>query len=178
MEYGKGTDVKNKDKKSPHNQHEVRWFIRKDLDRVVTIDWMCFEHSWDEEDFLESQRQRNRVGMVVEIDREVVGYMIYELRKDHLALIRLGVHPDHRLSGVGRTLVNKLLSKIRSQQRNRIELNVRESNLSAQKFYFRLGFKAVKVERKYYSDTGEDSYLFCSYNNSEVTRNPGAANEQ
>ncbi|HEV3083032.1 MAG TPA: ribosomal-protein-alanine N-acetyltransferase RimI, partial [Gemmataceae bacterium] len=38
-------------------------------------------------------------------------------------------------------------------------LEVRESNLPAQLFFKSQGFKAVRVLRRYYEDSGEDAYL-------------------
>ena len=38
-------------------------------------------------------------------------------------------------------------------------LEVRTSNNSAIKLYEKIGFKTLRVRKKYYSDTGEDAYV-------------------
>lgn len=53
----------------------------------------------------------------------------------------------------------KLVSKLSSQRRNRIVLEVRETNLSAQLFFRRLGFRAVNTMCQFYQDTPEDAYV-------------------
>ena len=61
--------------------------------------------------------------------------------------------------GIGTALVDKLVSKLSPHRRNRIVLEVRETNLEAQLFFKSLGFRAISVLRDYYDDTVEDAYL-------------------
>ncbi|MEM6473569.1 MAG: ribosomal-protein-alanine N-acetyltransferase RimI, partial [Planctomycetota bacterium] len=52
-----------------------------------------------------------------------------------------------------------LFSKLSHERRNRIMLEVRETNLEAQLFFKSLGFRAISVLRDFYDDTVEDAYL-------------------
>jgi ribosomal-protein-alanine N-acetyltransferase len=65
----------------------------------------------------------------------------------------------HRRFGVGSQMVAKLISKLSSHRRTRITLEVRETNLTAQLFFSRQGFRATRVLRAFYEDSGEDAYL-------------------
>ena len=56
-------------------------------------------------------------------------------------------------------MVHKLISKLSSQRRRRITLEVRETNLSAQLFFKTCGFRATAVLRSYYEDSPEDAYI-------------------
>jgi ribosomal-protein-alanine N-acetyltransferase len=69
------------------------------------------------------------------------------------------VHPDWRRQNVGSQMVAKLISKLSSHRRTRITLEVRETNLAAQVFFGKQGFRAVRVLRGFYDDSGEDAYL-------------------
>ena len=53
----------------------------------------------------------------------------------------------------------KLISKLSSHRRTRITLEVRETNLPAQLFFRAQGFRALRVLRGYYEDSGEDAFL-------------------
>ena len=53
----------------------------------------------------------------------------------------------------------KLVSKLSSHRRTRITLEVRETNLAAQLFFRTQGFRAVRVLRSFYEDSGEDAFL-------------------
>ena len=56
-------------------------------------------------------------------------------------------------------MVQKLIGKLSQQRRNRIVLEIRETNLAAQMFFKNLDFRAVSVLRDYYDDTVEDAYV-------------------
>ena len=85
--------------------------------------------------------------MVAEQGEKVVGFMIYELHKTKLHILNFAVHPGWRRLGVGAQMVAKLISKLSSHRRTRITLEVRETNLAAQLFFRKQGFKAVRVLR-------------------------------
>ncbi|MCU0958705.1 MAG: ribosomal protein S18-alanine N-acetyltransferase [Pirellulaceae bacterium] len=137
----------------------IRWMIRRDMPEVLAIESESFEFPWSEDDFIRCLRQRNCIGMVAEHDERVAGFMIYELHRNRLHILNFAVAAEFRRRGVGRQMVEKLIGKLSSQRRNRIMLEVRETNLAAQLFFRDLGFRAVSVLRDFYVDTTEDAYL-------------------
>ena len=137
----------------------IRWMIRRDMPEVLGIETGSFEFPWSEDDFIRCLRQRNCIGMVAEYDERVVGFMIYELHKDQLHVLNFAARPDVRRRGVGRQMVEKLIGKLSQQRRNRVLLEIRETNLAAQVFFRNLGFVATSVLRDYYDDTTEDAYV-------------------
>ncbi len=137
----------------------IRWMIRRDMPAVLAIEDASFEFPWCEEEFIRCLRQRNCIGMVAECDDQVVGFMIYELHKNRLHLLNFAVNPEVRRSGIGTAMMEKLAGKLSVERRNRIMLEVRETNLEAQLFFKILGFKAISVLRDFYEDTTEDAYL-------------------
>lgn len=137
----------------------IRWMIRRDMPEVLRAERESFDYSWTEDDFLRCLRQRNCIGMVAELDDRVVGFMIYELHKTKLHVLNFAVAPGHRRAGIGTQMVTKLIGKLSSHRRTKITLAVRESNLAAQLFFRAQAFKASRVLRGYYEDSGEDAYL-------------------
>lgn len=137
----------------------IRWMIRRDMPEVLAIENLSFEFPWSEEDFIRCLRQRNCIGMVSEHEERVVGFMIYELHRNRLHVLNFAVHPDVRRRHVGTRMVDKLIGKLSPQRRDRIMLEVRETNLYAQLFFRDLGFRAISVLRDFYDDTVEDAYL-------------------
>ncbi|MBC8352477.1 MAG: ribosomal protein S18-alanine N-acetyltransferase [Planctomycetes bacterium] len=133
--------------------------IRRDMPEVLDIEGQGFEFPWSEEDFIRCLRQRNCIGMVAEFEEQVVGFMIYELHKTRLHVLNFAVNPNFRRRAVGQAMMGKLVSKLSHQRRNRILLEVRETNLAAQLFFRNIGFRAVSVLRDFYDDTTEDAYL-------------------
>src|SRR6516164_1239058 len=137
----------------------IRWMIRRDMPEVLVAEQESFDYSWTEEDFLRCLRQRNCIGMVAEYNERVVGFMIYELHKTKLHILNFAVHPKYRRLGIGRQMIAKLIGKLSSHRRTKITLAVRETNLAAQLFFRSQEFKALKVLRGYYEDSGEDAFL-------------------
>lgn len=137
----------------------IRWMIRRDMPTVLSIEESSFEFAWCEEEFIRCLRQRNCIGMVAEIGDRVVGFMIYELHKNRLHLLNFAVCPSMRRMQIGTAMVDKLIGKLSGDRRNRILLEVRETNLEAQLFFKNLGFRAISVLRDFYTDTTEDAYL-------------------
>ncbi len=137
----------------------IRWMIRRDMAEVLRAEQLSFEYSWTEDDFLRCLRQRNCIGMVAEHNDRIVGFMIYELHKTRLHVLNFAVAPSHRRTGIGTQMVTKLIGKLSSHRRAKITLAVRERNLPAQLFFRSQDFRAMRVLRNYYEDSGEDAFL-------------------
>tara|TARA_Y100000310_G_C20619798_1_gene782642 strand:- start:1132 stop:1617 length:486 start_codon:yes stop_codon:yes gene_type:complete len=133
--------------------------IKRDMPEVIEIEKECFEFPWWEEDFIRCLRRRNGIGMATEYEDRIVEYMIYELLKNRIHVLNFAVHPDFQRRHVGSQMVEKLTHKLSAQRRNRLLLEVRETNLPAQLFFRNQGFRAVSVLRSYFEDTPEDAYL-------------------
>ncbi len=142
-----------------HVKVHIRWMIRRDMPEVLDVEQDGFEFPWSEDDFIRCLRQRNCIGMVAEHDERVLGFMIYELHKTRLHVLNFAVAKSMRRRGIGTQMVEKLAAKLSPQRRTRILLEVRETNLAAQLFFRRQGYRAVSVLRDFYEDTTEDAYM-------------------
>jgi len=147
----------------------IRWMIRRDMPEVLGIEQANFEFPWQDEDFIKCLRQRNCIGLVLDdapLPRRdgnygrILGFVIYELHKNRLHILNFAVHAAMHRRGVGRALVQKMIGKLSPLRRNRLMLEIRDSNLDAQCFFRAMGFKAVSVLRDFYEDTSDDGYLF------------------
>jgi ribosomal-protein-alanine N-acetyltransferase len=72
--------------------------------------------------------------------------------QNHNCIIMVAEH-------VGRQMLEKLMGKLHPERRKCIMLEVRETNLAAQLFFRRFGFRAIRVLRGFYDDSAEDAYL-------------------
>ena len=66
--------------------------------------------------------------MVAELGDEIVGFMIYELHRDKIHVLDFATHLDRRRQGIGRQMIAKLIGKLSSQRRSKLEFIVRESS--------------------------------------------------
>jgi len=130
---------------------------------VLSIENAVFEYPWTEDDFLTMLRTRTCVGLVATVDAQIVGFVVYLLQRDALAIENLAVHPDWQRQGIGAALVQRLIdNKLVPDRRNSLTAPVRERNLDAQLFFRHLNFRAIGILHEHYSDsdTDEDAYLF------------------
>jgi ribosomal-protein-alanine N-acetyltransferase len=141
----------------------IRWMIRRDLPRVVSIEEDCFDFPWSEEEFLNSLRQRNRIGMVAEHDGQLVGFVLYELNRMRVHVLDLAVARDHQRLRIGRQIISKLIRKLSIQRRRRITLEIRETNLPGQLFFRAEGFRAVSTLKKFYWEDSREAAYFMVY---------------
>jgi len=138
----------------------IRWMIRRDMPEVLEIENASFARPWPEQEFIRQLRKRNVIGMVAEYDDLIVGVMLYELHKTKLHIRNFVVHPEYRHRDVGTQLVHKLISRLSHGRRNRIVLEIPETNLDAQLFFKFIGFEATSVLRGFCDESGEDAYQF------------------
>lgn len=145
---------------------DVRWLTRRDFERVLEIDGASFQSPWFEGDFRNALRRRNCIAMVAEEDGEVVGYLVYTLRKGEFEIIRLAVDIVHRRQGVATRLVNRLWDRLVGQRRRAITVLVPETWYGTLCFFRSQYFRAVETLRGEFGD--EDGIRF------ELVR-PGAS---
>lgn len=142
----------------------IRWMIRRDMPEVLAIEAASYAEPWGEEDFLERLRRRNVIGYVAAVDGPhgsdvVVGFFVFELHADHLVILNLAVHPDHRLQGLGRAMIGKMAGKLSDHRRTHLTADVDEANLDAHLFLKACGLRATHVISGG-DPSGRDAYTF------------------
>lgn len=142
---------------------EIRWLIRKDMPAVLSIEQRAFEFPWLEEDFLCCLRQRNCIAMVATIGDRVVGQMTYELHKGHYVILNFAVDPEFHRQGIGRAMMQTMKGKLCVGHRCKLIMDIRETNLAAQRFLKSEGFQCVTVMRDHWEQNyggHESAYRF------------------
>ncbi|CAN5293060.1 ribosomal protein S18-alanine N-acetyltransferase [soil metagenome] len=142
---------------------EVRLQLRPlgpgDLPRIMEIERVSFSVPWQRNTF-DSLFRRNDTDLVgAERDGALVGYAVCWTILDEAELGNVAVAPEARGFGVADTLVRAVLERIRQRGARACFLEVRESNLAAQRLYRRRGFEVVGRRRAYYSRPVEDALV-------------------
>lgn len=130
----------------------VRWMILRDMPEVAEIERQSFAECWGERGLREVLRGRNVIGMVADDGRRVVGYMVYELHRHRIELLRLAVAADRRREGVGERLIGRLKGKLAPFHARRdvasIDVPEPEATIEACRFLASQGF-ASRLVREY-----------------------------
>lgn len=145
----------------------IREAHNQDIDQLVAIEELCYDHPWPREAF-EEEIERDDVGisLVAEDEGLIVGFLSGMAVVDEFRLHNIAVHPDFRGRGVGRGLIEAVESLCRQRDFRRILLEVRKGNEAATRLYLGLGFEAAGTRKDFYGP-GQDAYLYSKYLRSE-----------
>lgn len=125
----------------------VRWMIRRDLTDMIKIEQKTIGPKWNEKTFLETLRGRNCIGMVVEDQKKIVGFMIYELHKTKLTILKLTGCPL-----AVNTMIEKLKSKLSSHRRTRIDVVIPLKNRAFLRLFLQQNFRTIANYDDYYEE--------------------------
>lgn len=121
-----------------------RWMLRADLAEAMRIVRASGE-GMTEKDLERMIKRPSVVIQVAESEGGMLGFIAYDMsRVSKIKILSLVVDEPHRRKGVGRTLVDLMVSKLNGK-RNKVETSVSEYNLKAQLFLRSMGFKAVSA---------------------------------
>ncbi len=135
----------------------MRSMTAADLNQVMAIEKTSFRFPWSAGFFLEELQAEYARSLLVEIEGRVVGYVLFWCLPDEVDIHNVAVHSDFRRRGIGRILVGHAVEQARRWGSVRVTLEVRKSNVQAQRLYESLGFLVTGVRKGYYADDGEDA---------------------
>jgi ribosomal-protein-alanine N-acetyltransferase len=96
--------------------------------------------------------QRNRIIVAIDDSNNIIGYALVLLRKKWAKLYSLGVLKKYRGEGVASTLLTQLTEQLKTQENERILLEVRVDNPNAIALYERHGFLPIRRTPGFYKD--------------------------
>ena len=135
----------------------------KDLTAVMELDREAFFDPWSLDTWQRELQNPIAIWIVEEVDRTVVGYAGIWNVSGEAQIMRVAVRKALRNQGLGLMLTQELLQKAWEAGAEAVTLEVRESNIAAQKVYERCGFVSQGIRPGYYSDTGEGAVIMWLY---------------
>lgn len=91
--------------------------------------------------------------LVAEKDGKIAGYVVAIVQGAGLGhIISIAVNPKYHRQGIGTALILRLIEILKAQGASAVRLEVRKSNITAQKMYAKLGFKTAHTLQKYYAN--------------------------
>lgn len=138
----------------------VRAAELRDAAEIAAIEKLCFSSPWSLES-IEYEIAVNNLALYVvgEVDGKIVGYVGIWLIVDEGHITNVAVHPDWRRRHIGEAIIKTLIDVTEKNGVTAHTLEVRASNIAAQKLYEKFGFKADGIRRSYYEDNGEDAII-------------------
>jgi [ribosomal protein S18]-alanine N-acetyltransferase len=134
-----------------------------DLDDVQAVERASFPVPWPAY-ALRQEIETNRLAryLVVRAGGRLVAYAGIWLMVDEAHVTTFAVLPEWRRQGLGGRLMVAVMRLAQEVGARVVTLEVRLSNVPAQRLYQRFGLRPVGLRPRYYSDNGEDALIMTS----------------
>lgn len=138
---------------------QVVTMAEEHISALTQLEKECFADPWSEKALADELTNPNAVFRVALIDEEVAGYvgMLHVL--DEGDICNVAVFDKFRRRGVATALIQHLVDYAVENQLSFITLEVRESNIGAQKFYETMGFETIGIRKNFYDNPKEHAIL-------------------
>ncbi|EXI63266.1 alanine acetyltransferase [Mannheimia granulomatis] len=120
-----------------------------DFERLFEIEQKAHLVPWSKGTLLNNQGDKYLNLKCVE-NGKIVAFAISQIVLDEATLFNIAVDPDFQQRGLGKRLLSELILQLQKRGIATLWLEVRESNIAAQKLYDSLGFNEVTIRKNYY----------------------------
>jgi ribosomal-protein-alanine N-acetyltransferase len=133
--------------------------VPSDLDDILKIEYLCFPTPWSMAAFLHEIEFEKSIFKTLKIGGQLVGYGGFWHVLDEIHISNIAIHPDYQRRGLGTMLLTHLLEEAAARGALKASLEVRRSNIAAQRLYEGFGFRIVTLRKNYYADEHEDALV-------------------
>lgn len=126
-----------------------------DLAHILSINANDNPHAWAEHHF--QAALQNKQIHVAEYEQNIIAFAIWQSVLDEAELHLVLTRKDYRKQGFAEKLLQDFIST--NPQIKRFLLEVRKSNIAAQKLYEKLGFNVIAKRKDYYLLPIEDALI-------------------
>ncbi|MGM9583338.1 MAG: ribosomal protein S18-alanine N-acetyltransferase [Phascolarctobacterium sp.] len=137
----------------------------EDIPALVAIEATAFYDAWNENMLLNELQNELTTYLVMESEGKIIGYAGFWLVAGEAQVTRVAVAEEERGQGLGTRLTAAMVNKAWEQGAEAVTLEVRESNLAAQKAYLTCGFASEGIRPNYYEDNHENAVIMWLYKN-------------
>lgn len=138
----------------------IRKMTKEDLEQVAVLEQELFSLPWKKEDFLRELEENDFAHYyVVEKQGNLIAYGGAWAMYDQAQITTIGTAKLFQGQGFGEKILRTLEKKMFEMGCEICTLEVRVSNVRAQRLYRKMGYEQVSIRKSYYSDNHEDAYL-------------------
>lgn len=138
---------------------QYRRMTNADVPAVHALEEICFSSPWDIEAYYGEMQNPTAVYVVAESGDDLLGFGGMWTVADEAHIVTLATKPEARRQGLGRRMMELLMEEARHRRIAIISLEVRISNIPAQRLYESFGFYTVAHRARYYPDNNEDAAI-------------------
>ena len=134
-----------------------------DIPAVVAMEAESFHDAWNENMVLNELENDLTHYLIMEADGKTIGYAGFWLVAGEAQVTRVAVIKKERGKNYGTRLTEALINKAWELDAEAVTLEVRESNIAAQRAYFTCGFASEGIRPNYYEDNHENAVIMWLY---------------
>lgn len=109
---------------------------------------------------LEDLDNNNSIYFIAKFDSTIVGYIAANLLYDHIDILSVLVDNSYKRKHIASTLLSYVITYAKENKITDILLEVRTSNIPAQKLYEKFGFNKISIRKQYYPNNLEDAIIY------------------
>ena len=140
-----------------------RLLTEADLPVIVDIEATAFYDAWNESMLRNELSNGLTTYLVMESEGKIIGYAGFWLVAGEAQVTRVAVLEELRGLGLGTRLMAALVNKAWELGAEAVTLEVRESNVAAQRAYLTCGFASEGIRPNYYEDNHENAVIMWLY---------------
>ena len=140
-----------------------RALTEADIPAIEAIEATAFYDAWNENMLRNELDNTLTTYLVMESEGKIIGYAGFWLVAGEAQVTRVAVQEELRGLGLGTRLTAAMVNKAWELGAEAVTLEVRESNLAAQKAYLTCGFASEGIRPNYYEDNHENAVIMWLY---------------
>jgi ribosomal-protein-alanine N-acetyltransferase len=125
-----------------------------ELAKLAELHAACFEDAWDEAALAALLAMPGAFALIAEAADRADGFVIARAAAGEAEILSLGVRPDLRRRGLGRSLLQSAIAEAAGRGAGRLYLEVAADNWPARALYLANGFAQVGRRPDYYRRPG------------------------
>lgn len=133
-----------------------------DLEKISNLLTTDFDDFWTASILKSELENEASTYIVAKLNSEIVGFAGIWDGVDQMHITNIVVKKDFRRKGIANLLLNELINITKALNKSELTLEVKESNIAAQKLYLKNGFKNLGLRKNYYSNS-ENAIIMTLY---------------
>ncbi|WNN44922.1 MULTISPECIES: ribosomal protein S18-alanine N-acetyltransferase [Winslowiella] len=129
--------------------NQISLLTPNDLSHAFAIEQRSHAFPWTEKTFASNQGERY-LNYRLDVDGVMAAFAVTQVVLDEATLFNIAVDPAFQRRGLGRQLLEHIITELTQREVLTLWLEVRASNLGAIALYEQLEFNEVSVRRNYY----------------------------
>ncbi len=138
---------------------EIRPLSEEDVPAAAEIERECFSKPWSENTLSAELKNPLNGFFGAFLENELVGYIGFQNVAGEANVFNVAVLPCFRRNGLGRALVERIITAAKAAGADVIYLEVRAGNIPAINLYEKAGFVFCGIRKNYYDAPKENAIL-------------------